>query len=411
MNHTPRLAFAATAGPTQPRIVLVGEAWGETEDQCHKPFAGESGKELFRMLGEAMPSIEPELHLEICNQHHFGAAWVRRREDWLAAAGVAMTNVLAFRPPNNKLEELCNAKKEVSEYAGTFPPLARGKYLQEQYLVELDRLKLEIERWNPNLIVALGNTACWALLRATNIGSIRGAITSSNTLAGRRRTDGGVSATTLALPTEIPKMDYKVLPTYHPAGVLRQWAWRPIVVADLMKAAREGEFTDIRRPRRRVLVSPTFEEVATWTDETLRGWEQGKYQWLSPDVETASGQITCIGFARSPSEAMVVPFWDRGRPDYNYWQDPEHEWRAWKCVERLLCCSIPKIGQNFIYDLQYITKAGIQPVNVIADTMLLHHSLFPELQKGLGFLGSIYTNESSWKLLRKRKADTEKKDE
>jgi hypothetical protein len=35
-----------------------------------------------------------------------------------------------------------------------------------------------------------------------------------------------------------------------------------------------------------------------------------------------------------------------------------------------------------------------------ADTMLLHHAMYPELPKSLGFLGSIYTNESAWKLMR-----------
>jgi hypothetical protein len=33
------------------------------------------------------------------------------------------------------------------------------------------------------------------------------------------------------------------------------------------------------------------------------------------------------------------------------------------------------------------------------------------MNKGLGFLASIYSNESSWKLMRRRKADTEKADE
>jgi hypothetical protein len=32
--------------------------------------------------------------------------------------------------------------------------------------------------------------------------------------------------------------------------------------------------------------------------------------------------------------------------------------------------------------------------------MLLHHALQPESEKGLGFLGSVYTNEASWKLMR-----------
>lgn len=380
--HKPLPAFAAVAGAKQPRIVLVGEAWGESEERTRRPFAGESGKELFRMLGEAMLDVEPELHCQIIEMQKYGDAWVADRQAWLEAAGIAMTNVLAFRPPGNKLELLCDGKKEVGEYAGGFPALARGKYLRAEYLPELSRLNQELESWRPNLVVALGNTACWALLQATNIGSIRGAITNTNT-------------------------GQKVLPTYHPAGVLRQWAWRPIVVADLMKAHREGAFPEIRRPSRRVLVSPTLEEMLEWEQQTYKMAPSG----LAPDVETEAGQITMIGFARNPREAMVVPFWDRTKPGYSYWPTHEAEAKAWDCVERLLKYDCQKIGQNFIYDIQYITKMAIRPTRCTADTMLLHHSLFPEMQKGLGFLGSIYTNESSWKLLRKRKADTEKKDE
>lgn len=392
----------AIAGSKIPRIVLLGEAWGESEDRTHRPFAGQSGQELFRMLGEAMPDIEPELHLAVQSMMRYGDAWVADRQAWLESAGIAMTNVFNFRPPGNKLEDLCKPKKEVSEYAGTFAPLARGKYLPEDFLPELDRLQHELEHWRPNLVVCLGNTACWAMLQATNIGSIRGAITSSDGCGTR-----GSSALVEGGRTSVARAAFKVLPTYHPAGVLRSWAWRPIVVADLMKAARESQYPDIRRPARRVLVQPTLAEMLAWEAETYKrpGLE------LSADIETEAGQITMIGFGRSPVEAMVIPFWDRTRPGYNYWSDAAQERQAWDCVERLLTHDCRKIGQNFIYDLQYITKYGIRPTRCTADTMLLHHSLFPEMQKGLAFLGSIYTNEISWKLWRKRKADSVKADE
>lgn len=406
--HQPKPAFAHTSGAEAPRIVLLGEAWGQTEDETKRPFAGESGKELFRMLGEAMPEIEPELHTAICQLHKYGGAWVADREQWLQAAGLAMTNVLAFRPPGNKLEDLCGAKKDVGEYAASFVPLARGKYLREEFLSELERLKLELAEWKPNLVVALGNTATWALLHATNIGSIRGAVTTT-TWNQSKAVFGffpGVSAAGKVGYDEI-----KVLPTYHPAGVLRQWAWRPIVVADLMKAHRESRFPELRRPARQVLVSPTLEEMEAWEDQTYLMYHRGQIQYLSPDVETAQRQIICCGFARSTSEAMVIPFWDRTKPGYSYWPDFQSEKRAFQCMARLLESEIPKIFQNGIYDIQYFTRYGIQPKNCHHDTMLLHHSIFPEMQKGLGFLGSVYTNESSWKLLRKRKADSEKKDE
>ena len=174
-----------------------------------------------------------------------------------------------------------------------------------------------------------------------------------------------------------------------------------------MKAHREASFAEIRRPKRRVLVQPTIEEMLAWEQETYR---LAPFE-IASDTETEAKQITMIGFARSPTEAMVIPFWDRTKPGYSYWPDHNSEREAWNCAERLLCYDCDKIFQNGMYDYQYILKHGVKMKRLTRDTMLLHHSLFPEMQKGLAFLGSIYTNETSWKLWRKRKADTVKADE
>ena len=88
-----------------------------------------------------------------------------------------------------------------------------------------------------------------------------------------------------------------------------------------------------------------------------------------------------------------------------------NEWHAWEIIRKLLEGPQIKVFQNGLYDLQYITRMGIIPHNCAEDTMLLHHSLMPEMQKGLGFLGSIYTDESSWKIMRNQRTDTEKADE
>jgi DNA polymerase I-like protein with 3'-5' exonuclease and polymerase domains len=67
----------------------------------------------------------------------------------------------------------------------------------------------------------------------------------------------------------------------------------------------------------------------------------------------------------------------------------------------LLESPVTKVFQNGLYDLQYIYQMGIRPRNCTEDTMLMHHALYPEMKKGLEFLGSVYTNEASWKLMRK----------
>jgi len=338
------------------------------------------------MLGEALPDVAPDIHALAVSRFNFGHAWMKPRDEWLAAAGIAMTNVLNFQPYGNKIESLCVQKKELPVWYD-LPAISHGKYLRPEFLSEVERLAVELAEARPNLVVACGNTACWAILRATNISQIRGAMATSD------------------LEGLDPPL--KVLPTYHPAGVLYNWAWRPIMLTDLMKAMREAEFPEVRRPERQVIVNPTLDELAEWTNQTL----VRKPPLLACDIETSHSQITCIGFARSRTEAIVVPFWNQASPGWHYWPTAEAEREAWSHVEGLLASRLPKVFQNGLYDLQYLIRMGLCIRQCDEDTMLLHHALFPEMQKGLGFLGSIYTNEPAWKLMRRKRADTEKKDE
>jgi len=200
--------------------------------------------------------------------------------------------------------------------------------------------------------------------------------------------------------------EYKVLATYHPAGVMRQWSWRTIVVSDLIKALREGQFPEVRRPAREVEVNPSLSEVEAIVHQLLTN----PPPLMAVDIETEGGQIKCIGFGWARNKALVVPFVDRAASGYSYWPKAD-ERRAWDLCEQLLASPIPKLFQNGMYDLQYLLRAGLRVAACRHDTMLLHHSLFPEMKKGLGFLGSVYTDEPAWKLMRLAKADTIKRDE
>ena len=62
----------------------------------------------------------------------------------------------------------------------------------------------------------------------------------------------------------------------------------------------------------------------------------------------------------------------------------------------------PKIGQNVIqYDCYWVLKEmNIAPKNITHDTMQLAHCWALELEKSLGFLGSIFCDERSWKHIR-----------
>lgn len=345
--------FKHSLGPTNAKVALVGEAWGDTEDQFKAPFLGASGAELARMLGEAGLAPAPQSgYLSGPTMIHH---WMR--------SGLFLTNVFAEHPPSNNLELWCSSKKELGpDY--TLAPIKAGKYIRPEFLHHLDRLYAELQQVRPNLIVLLGNIACWAILGKTGIASIRGAVGTSRF--------------------------GKILPTFHPASVMRNWGQRPVVLQDLQKAVRESKFPEIRLPERWVLVNPTIDEARSWFTQSASIY--------SVDIETRAKRITMIGFASSRSNAIVIPFEDDLGNDY--WSEGD-EIAAWRMVKAALESPTPKLFQNGLYDLQYILRMGIRPANCLHDTMLLHHSLYPELQKGLGFLGSIYTNEQSWKLLRK----------
>lgn len=330
------------------KIVIVGEAYGEKEEEVGKPFVGPSGWVLDNLLAQA---------------------GIDRNACYL-------TNVFNLRPqPKNDVANLCGPK--TTALPG-YPPLSNGKYVRMEYAGELSRLYAEIRTEAPTLILAFGATAAWALLGTSGIKKIRGA---------PLYTSGSAAAAVGSI---------KVLPTYHPAAVMREWKIRPIVLADLYKAARESEFPEIRRPIREIWVDPTLADLADFDRRYIDPSPD-----LSVDIETAAGQLTCIGFAPDPGHALVVPFIDPTQSDGNYWRSYADERAAWRFVVTQLHRGKAIVGQNFIYDMHYLWRTyGISVPDHADDTMLLHHALQPEMEKSLGFLGSVYTDEVAWKWMR-----------
>jgi DNA polymerase I-like protein with 3'-5' exonuclease and polymerase domains len=162
-----------------------------------------------------------------------------------------------------------------------------------------------------------------------------------------------------------------------------------------MKAKREATSPKASFRQRILHLDPTVEDLSTWVNILTSAPS------LAVDVETRGKQVTCIGFAPSPTEAYVIPFWNKVR-EPNYWTTPEEEVFAWKAVKKILEGPSRKIFQNGLYDIQYCLHHCWYPQNVGEDTMLKFHALYPALPKGLDFLGSLYCNERAWKRFRPR---------
>ena len=120
------------------------------------------------------------------------------------------------------------------------------------------------------------------------------------------------------------------------------------------------------------------------------------------DIETFRTQVTTIGFAPGAGIGLVIPFVDFRRSGRSYWPSNRDEFAAWKFVKGVLeDDQISKCFQNGLYDISFLWRSvGIKVRGAEHDTMLLHHSLQPESLKGLGYLGSVYTDERAWKHMR-----------
>lgn len=324
-------------------IYIVGEAWGEREEQAGAPFVGPSGQVLRSLL----------------------SANGIRMED------VILDNVFNLRPPGGNLDALLTAEPI---YAAPSLPVFSYKpklWLHKDNLHHVLDLRERVRAARPNIVLALGNTPLWALTGTSGIKKHRG-------------------STMLCSFAPI-----KLLPTWHPAAILRKWNLRPVAFMDVAKAKRQSLSPDFRRPSRLITFAPTLRDIEDFYLQHIQPAER-----VSCDIETKRGQITEVGFSPSEKRAIVIPFYSRSRPDGNYWPTFDEEKAAWSWVRRILE-EKSTLGQNFQYDAQYFLRGmGIPCPQWEHDTMLLAHSLQPELEKGLGFLGSVYTDEPSWKFMR-----------
>lgn len=177
----------------------------------------------------------------------------------------------------------------------------------------------------------------------------------------------------------------KVLSLLHPERVFKEHKSAFYLRLGAQRALRESGFPEIKLPNRNLLLRPTPGEVFSFLRRCTNA------NWLSVDIETSYGHITCIGFGSSPHEAMCIPTLPQN------WSSVE-EWHAiWGAIARCLSGSAKKILQNGIYDLTYLSSYGIRVENFFHDTMVAQRILYPEFSVGLDNIARIYTDEPYWK--------------
>lgn len=249
------------------------------------------------------------------------------------------------------------------------------------------RLEEELTKVGPNVIVPMGVTALWAFTGvASGISKYRGAVTPATRIISGA----------------------KLVPSYHPAYVIRNWSSLVITVDDFIKAATEADLgPDISYPELNLWVEPTIEDVEGWMNDAVMACPK-----QSVDIETGWGQITSVQVAVSEDTAFDIPFIDLRKPNKSYWRTADEEFRAWKVITRWMDTPTPKVFQNGTYDTFWIfKKKGIAVRNYRSDTRLRHKVMFPGLPADLASMAATYTRLGAFKMWGGRyQKDTEKTD-
>ena len=357
--------FVPAAPPSSGKVklVVVGEGPGRMEVIRGEPFVGSSGQ----LLNDVFRKAEMPF-------------W--RRETWI-------TNASLCSSPGA-------TDQEKDEAAACCAP---------RLMKELESLPKEAP------IIALGKPAARSLLGVNGIMKVRGFVwrvreLSDATLRGARRAAEKVKLdglkrwereeakrekALLELKAELLEGRAKlagrvVLPSIHPAFVLRTETWRPVLEIDIDRAARwlRGEVKLLdQEVKYRVL--KTRAEVEKFLPRLGRE--------ISHDIETDSKDpleavIRCVGVSDGKNTFVIYP------------------WR--KSYAPLLTRCFKKrvvIGHNsYAYDNIALKREGVE-YGEVEDTLVAHHSFASHFPQGLAFVASCFCDASPWKITFKQGAE------
>jgi len=285
-------------GPLNARIMIIGEAWGAREEALNRPFVGTTGQFLDQLLLS-------------CG---------------IARSACYISNVIKAKPKGNSIDIYIKAYKNVITYEHP---------ATEEYIKILHG---EIEKVNPNIIIALGRIPLAVLQERGGLSGKRGfAIPTQTDITNWR---GSI--------TPYPRNpQIKILHTFHPASALpnRNPTNAYFIQHDLKKAAQHSTYYGPVPDAREYITSPSFAEACDYLRECAAA------PIIGSDIEnTPNKEVSCVSFALSPTSAISIPF--IGGPKEPYFSPPQEAE-----IIRLMAVayeSTPSIWHNAPYDIRIL---------------------------------------------------------
>ena len=359
------------------RVSILGEAPGQQEVQVGRPFVGPSGHVLEQSLR---------------------AAGLRR-------ADVHLSNAVLCQPPGNDMRGLLARVRAVNAERRKRNNKAAKDGSDVIALQatphECCRPRLANELKGKRHILATGATAAGTVLGGTpSIQAIRGSLIDGHLIYDKTRNALRVLDPAAPINGDGPNVvaaATRIIPTLHPAYVLRAPRWTDTFERDVDRMVRwMGNALTWREPK--MVFHPTPDDLRTF----LASQKSFAYDVETDGIAALSCNVRCVGIGTEDIIAIVgtrpiaVP---SDQPGECGFYTPE-DMHAIKQILREFFTdeNIVKIGHNAgYYDRLVIRQWLGVDVEPTFDTMLLHRLVESELPHSLGFVGSKYTDVHAWK--------------
>lgn len=271
--------------------------------------------------------------------------------------------------------------------------------LQEKgYQVEdfLPMMWNEIDTLKPNCILALGNVA---LCATTGKGKYLYGPHDTSAISHYR---GSILLTSQGPPKVVPTLSMSALfgSSFRKEDEEKDgedkgaysWRQKVYIQLDINRAIAQSKFPGYNLPNRFLQLCRSSLDFYNFLEQ----YSSSKFCML--DIETYKARAICISIAFNKDHSLAIPL--VGLQDFRNTQaiPPSDMGEIYGILADFLYNdNIKKGNHNIKFDQTILEKEGFFIRGIIKDTLLLGHTIYPELPKQLAFYTSTHTEEPYYK--------------
>lgn len=178
----------------------------------------------------------------------------------------------------------------------------------------------------------------------------------------------------------------KIVITINPAYAIRELKQEPMFKMDVMKLGKvlRGEFNAYRFEP---IINPSYAQVRRFIRDVKRARKPTAF-----DIEVINMETACYGLANDAHTGMCINLRDHVSNRFTVQQEADILLDLQDLFKEFKLNSIPLIAQNGMFDAYWVWYKDYLKFHCTHDTLLAHHTLYPQWPHNLGFLTSQYTN-------------------